>query len=125
MRRLILAVTAVAALAGGGSLASTSADALPLGQLGVVGRATAGQVAPEKVHLVCRRVWDGYGWVRRCYQARPRYYDEGPRYYGGGPTIHFGFGHHGGGHHGFGHHGGGHHFGHHGGGHHGGGRGHH
>lgn len=28
MRRLILAVTAVAALAGGGSLASTSADAL-------------------------------------------------------------------------------------------------
>lgn len=112
MRGLIFAATAVATVIGAGSLASTRADAMP------VASGIGASVAPELsqyVQLVCRRSWNGYRWVRRCYEtAPPYYYDTGPGYYYGGPSIYFGLG--GGGfHH---HH---HHFGHHGfhGGHHG------
>ncbi|MDE5455608.1 hypothetical protein GWE18_22760 [Bradyrhizobium sp. CSA112] len=113
MRRLILAATAVAALAGAGSLVSTRADAMPAN--GGLGASVARELT-EPVALVCERRWNGYRWARACYET-------GPDYYYGGPSIVFGFGggglHHHHGHHGhhFGHHG--HHFGHHGG-HHGG-----
>lgn len=115
MRRLIFAATAVATLAGAGSLVSTRADAMPAaGGLG----ASVGHALIDQVHLVCERRWNSYRWVRRCYETGPSYYYGGPGYYGGGPSIYFGgggFGHHGG-HHGGGHHGGGHGGGH--GGHH-------
>lgn len=112
MRRLILAAT-VAALAGAGSLVSTRADAMPAN--GGLGASVAHELT-EQVHLVCERRWDGYRWVRACYETGPGYY------YGGGPSIYFGFGGGGFHHHHHGHHGG-HHFGHHGG--HGGHLGHH
>lgn len=117
MRRLIFAATAVAALAGAGSLVSTRADAMP--RTGGLDASVANELT-EQVRLVCRRTWNGYRWVRACYETGPRYYDSGPGYYyGGGPSFYFGgggFSHHGG-HHG-GHYGG-HHGGHHGGhGHH-------
>ena len=118
MRRLSLAAAAVATFAGAGSLASTGVDAMPLPGAGGLGVAITGHELTEQVYLVCRRAWNGYRWVRTCYDGGPRYYGSGPRYYGGGPSMYFGGGHH------FGHHGGhggGHHFGHHGGGHHGGG----
>jgi hypothetical protein len=102
MRRLSLAAAAVATFAGAGSLASTRVDAMPLPGAGGLGVAITGHELTEQVYLVCRRAWNGYRWVRTCY-------DGGPRYYGGGPSMYFGGGHH------FGHHGG------HGGGHHGGG----
>ncbi len=105
MRRLILTATAVASLAGLGSLVNTRADAMP--GVGELGGTTAGQ-AIARVHLVCERTWNGYNWVRTCYETGPRYYQ--PRYYG--PSVYFGGGHHGGHH--WQHHGG-HHRRHHGG----------
>ena len=107
MRHLVFAVAAVAALAGAGSLVSTRADAMPgAGGLG----AFVGHALAEQVRLVCQRTWNGYRWVRACYETGPSYYyDEAPGYYYGGPGIYFGGG-------GFSHHGGhhGHHGGHHG-----------
>lgn len=33
----------------------------------------------QQVQLVCRRTWNGYRWVRTCYETAPRYYyDSGP-----------------------------------------------
>jgi len=107
MRRLIFAATAVAAIAGAGSLVSTRADARPIA--GGLGASVAPELA-EQVALVCRRKWNGHRWVRVCYETGPRYYYGGPGYYYGGPSIYFGgggFSHH------HGHHGG--HHGHHGG----------
>lgn len=115
MRGLIFAATAVATLAVAGSLVSTRADAMPIAIAGGLG-ASAHEPA-EQVALVCQRRWNGYRWVRACYETGPNYYyDSAPGYYyGGGPSIYFGFS--GRGYHRHHHHG--HHFGHHGGhGHH-------
>jgi hypothetical protein len=73
MRRLMMAVAAVVALAGAGSLFSGSAQALP----GAGGLQSA-DVAPfEKVQLVCPRPWwNGWRWVQP--PCRPAY---APRYY--------------------------------------------
>lgn len=108
MRFLVSATTAAAVIASAASFV-TRADAMPI----TIG--TVVSVAPElaeQIALRCRRTWNGYRWVRACYETRPRYYDSGPGYYYGGPSIYFGGG-------GFSHH---HHHGHHGGhhGHHGG-----
>ncbi|MFZ5732381.1 MAG: hypothetical protein ACOY4O_06585 [Pseudomonadota bacterium] len=80
MRRLLIAAAAIATVAGAAVMASPRAEAMTLP--GVV----AGGDAVEKVQLVCRRVWNGYRWVRSCYRAAPRYYGGGyyaprPRYY--------------------------------------------
>jgi len=77
MRRLIFAALGAAALASAGSLASSRAEAMPMGNVG----ATTGQA--EQVALVCNRVWNGYAWVRQCYRTAPEYYAPRP-YYGYG-----------------------------------------
>lgn len=81
MRRLILAAAAVAAISAAGSLAASRAEALPLAG----GLAGATTTQAEQVRLVCSRVWNGYAWVRRCHETRPRYYAPrrhyAPRYY--------------------------------------------
>lgn len=61
MRRLMMA-TAIAALAGAGSLIAGSAQALP-GAGGLPGSHDAGLV--EKTQVVCPRAyWNGYAWVQ-------------------------------------------------------------
>lgn len=88
MRRLMIAALAFATLMGAGSLIGTRAEAMPLAGL-------SGQTSAEPVRLVCKRVWNGYAWVRECVEVydQPRYYAprhyEAPRYrpqygYGGG-----------------------------------------
>ena len=87
MRRLLIAAAAIATVAGAAVLAAPRAEAMTLP--GVI----AGSGSVEQVQLVCRRVWNGYRWVRSCYRAAPSYdygYDRprpyyAPRpYYGGG-----------------------------------------
>ncbi len=87
MRRLLIAAVAIATVAGAAVMASPRAEAMTLP--GVI----AGGDAAEKVQLVCRRVWNGYRWVRSCYQAAPsygygyvqprrhRHHHHAPRYY--------------------------------------------
>jgi hypothetical protein len=75
MRRLILAAATIAAVSAAGSLAASRAEALPLA--GALAGATTTQA--EQVRLVCTRAWNGYAWVRRCHETRPRYY--APRRY--------------------------------------------
>lgn len=84
MRRLLIAAAAIATVAGAAIMASPRAEAMTLP--GVV----AGGGVAEQVQLVCRRVWNGYRWVRSCYRAGPSYYGGGyvrprpyyrPRYY--------------------------------------------
>lgn len=70
MRRLILAAAAVAAVFAAGSLAASRAEALPLA--GALAGTSATEA--EQVRLVCNRAWNGYAWVQRCYETRPRYY---------------------------------------------------
>lgn len=126
MRRLILStVTAVTLV--GGALTGTHANAMPATS-GLNASATRLPIA--QVRLVCERVWNGYRWVRSCYETGPRYYDGGAGYgFGyGAPSFYLGGGfghHHHHHHHGHHHHGGHHGGGHHGGGHHGGGHHHH
>ena len=64
MRRLMMA-TAIAALAGAGSLMASGAQALP-GAGGLQGTTDSGLV--EKTQVVCPRpFWNGYRWVQpRC-----------------------------------------------------------
>ena len=74
MRRLMMAAAAIGALVGAGSLAASSAQALP-GAAGLSGTNDLGQV--EKVQLVCPRpFWNGWRWVQP--PCRPAY---APRYY--------------------------------------------
>lgn len=97
MRRLLIAAAAVATVAGATALTSPRAEAMTLP--GVV----SAPKAAEDVALICRRTWNGYRWVRTCYESGPSYYGGGggygysgggyaprpyyeprPRYYGGG-----------------------------------------
>jgi len=83
MKRVVLTAIAAAAIAGAASLASPRAEAMTLP--GVTG---APSTQAESIALVCRRVWNGWQWVRSCYRTGPRYYGPrsyyGPRpYYGG------------------------------------------
>jgi len=84
MRRLMfIAVLAIAGSFAGG------AQALPAGPNPGLANAANSQI--ENVAVVCRNVWNGWGWVRQCvrtrpYNVAPGYY-VGPRYYGG-PRFH-------------------------------------
>ncbi|CAN5374156.1 hypothetical protein BH10PSE11_BH10PSE11_35840 [soil metagenome] len=83
MRRFMLAAVAALAFAGIGLMVQSRAEAMPLAG-GLAGTAT-GQA--ENVAVVCNPVWNGYAWVRTCYQTAPRYYAPRPYYgygYGGG-----------------------------------------
>lgn len=83
MKRVVLTAIAAAAIAGAASLASPRAEAMTLP--GITG---APSTQTENVALVCRRVWNGWQWVRSCYRTGPRYY--GPRpYYGPRRYYHY------------------------------------
>jgi hypothetical protein len=87
MRRLMLAAAGLAALMTTGLMGGGRADAMP---------AVPGLAAPsatEQVRLVCRPVWNGYGWAQRCYRTGPVYYGPPPAYYGGyyGPRPFYGY----------------------------------
>jgi hypothetical protein len=85
MRRLIIAAAAFAALASAGSLAGTTAQAMPLS--GLSDQATS-SVVP--VYQKCGWRYDSYGYrTWQCwevYYAPPQrtYYPPPQRYYGGG-----------------------------------------
>ncbi len=84
MRRLMMA-TAIAALAGAGSLIAGSAQALP-GAAGLAGAHESGLV--EQAQVVCPRpFWNGWRWVQPPCQPvyAPRYYSPYP--YGGPPPV--------------------------------------
>jgi hypothetical protein len=78
MRRLVLAAVAAAALAGTMTLTGSRSEAMTLP--GVIGSPAT---EAESVALVCRRVWNGWAWVRSCYRTGPGYYGYGRPYYGG------------------------------------------
>lgn len=85
MRRLMFAAAAVAVLAGAGTLLGSRAEAMPLTGAGHL--ADTATPAAEPVYLRCRRVWNGWTWVRSCVDiVRPGYgyYGPGYGYYGGG-----------------------------------------
>jgi len=85
MRRLILAAVAAVSLAGAMMATDNRANAMTLPGV------TGAPAQTESVALVCRRVWNGWAWVRSCYRT-------GPRYYGGyyGPGYGPGYGYYGG-----------------------------
>lgn len=82
MRRLILTAIAAVAIAGVGSFAGTRAEAMPLPSH--LSSSLSGlDIAPtEQVRLVCRRVWNGYRWVRSCYETRRHHYRPHRHYRG-------------------------------------------
>lgn len=73
MRRFIIVAAAVAAA---GVLAAAPAQAITLP--GAAGLAATGNGLAHDVRLVCQRTWNGFYWVRRCWQTGPRVY-YGPR----------------------------------------------
>lgn len=79
MRRIILAIAAVMAVSGAGTFVTTGANAMTLNGSGPAA-ALKDKSAAQEVAYVCRRVWNGYRWVRRCYHTGPRYYYR-PHYY--------------------------------------------
>lgn len=90
MRCLIIITATVVATFGAGSPSITAADARRM--VGAQGLSVVPAMT-QQVDLVCRRAWNGYRWVRSCYETGPRYYDSGSSYYyGAGPSIYFGFG---------------------------------
>jgi hypothetical protein len=86
----MLAAAALAALMTTGLLSGGRAEAMP------AATGLAAPAATERVRLVCRPVWNGYGWAQRCYRTGPAlYYGGGPAYYGGGgyygPRPYYGY----------------------------------
>lgn len=79
MRRFILAIATVMAVAGAGSFIPTSASAMTLNGASPAA-AVKDKSAAQEVAYVCRRFWNGYRWVRRCYHTGPRVYYR-PHYY--------------------------------------------
>jgi len=55
-----------------GSLAPTAAQAMPMPGPAVPAGAITSPLQAEQVRLVCKRVWTGRHWSRRCYETRPR-----------------------------------------------------
>lgn len=84
MRRFLFAAAAIAALAGATTLASSRAEAMPLAGAGRVAGAAS---SAEQVYLRCRRVWNGWTWVRSCVDISPVY-----GYGGYGPSYGYGYG---------------------------------
>jgi len=78
MRRFLIAVALAMAVVGAGSFASTPASAMTLNG-SQLDQAVKKNDGTEQVRLVCRRYWNGYRWVRRCWRTHNYYY--APRYY--------------------------------------------
>lgn len=75
MRRYLIAASAIAAIAGAVVLSAPRAEAMTLPG------AVAAPKAAEDVRLVCSRSWNGYRWVKTCYETGPSYYSGGGDYY--------------------------------------------
>jgi hypothetical protein len=73
MRRFVLAIAAGAAVVTGSLLAAPRADAMTAPAPAGLGAAINETTLSERVAYVCRRSWNGYRWVRRCYYTRPSY----------------------------------------------------
>ncbi len=76
MRRFIFAAIAASTVAGAGLLAAAPAQAFTLP--GAAALAGTENGLAHDVRLVCERTWNGYYWVRRCWQTGPRHF-YGPR----------------------------------------------
>lgn len=70
MKRSVVMLTALAAMAASGSLMST-AQAMPLSAPSALQGAVADLNPATDVRLVCRLVRTRHGLARSCYQARP------------------------------------------------------
>ncbi|TAK49289.1 MAG: hypothetical protein EPO23_04460 [Xanthobacteraceae bacterium] len=71
MRRMILAAAAAVVVLGAGSLMASRAEAMTLPGIAPVAGAVSENGMVQDVRLVCRRVWNGYRWVRQCWRAGP------------------------------------------------------
>src|SRR5262245_44479240 len=93
MRKIIVGLSAAAALLAAGSL-TQSANAVPLGNPGGIAAAQGDIATVDKVH--CRPGWAHHyptEWRRRDGCRRYGAYYDGPDYYYG-PSVSFGFGGH-------------------------------
>lgn len=79
MRRLMLVAAAAATVFIAGAAMAPRAQAMTLPDAGHLAGAVSQNSLKEDVALVCRRVWNGYRWVRQCWRTGP------PVYYGFGP----------------------------------------
>lgn len=66
MRKLLFAIAAAAAMAAGGTMMSTSANAVPLTSPAAIDQAVKDVSPTTQVAYVCRRVWTRFGWRRTC-----------------------------------------------------------
>lgn len=76
MRRMILSLSAAAAIIAAGAFASGSAQAMTISTPAAIQAAIDDTSLAQDVALVCRRVWRcgpyGCGWRRSCYETGPR-----------------------------------------------------
>ncbi len=70
--RYLAAAAVMAAGLAAGSLAPTAAQAMPMPGPIAPAHAITSPLQAEQVRLVCKRVWTGRHWSRRCYETRPR-----------------------------------------------------
>ena len=66
MRRLLVAVAAAVSIAATTFLVAGRAEAMPLPGAAGLGAAAQNDLIQD-VRMVCRSVWNGYGYVRQCY----------------------------------------------------------
>lgn len=81
MRRMMLAAAAVAVVLGAGSLAASRAEAMTLPSAGPVAGVVTENGMVQDVRLVCRRVWNGFRWMPRCWRTGPPPWRPRPRHY--------------------------------------------
>jgi hypothetical protein len=74
MRQAILTAAVVAAIAAGGSLVATGAQATILGVPSAIEGAVADLNPATEVRNVCRMVRTRFGWRRSCYWVPDRVY---------------------------------------------------
>jgi hypothetical protein len=86
MRHAVLTAAVVAAIAAGGSLMVSRAQATPLAAPSALQGAMADLNPATDVRYVCRMVRVRFGWRRACYWAPDRYYRPRPR-----PGVRFRF----------------------------------
>lgn len=79
MRRFILAAATAAAVLGAGALIAPRAEAMTLPGAESLAGAVSENSMKEDVALVCRPVWNGWRWVRRCWRTGPPMYFGPPR----------------------------------------------
>lgn len=90
MRRV--ALLAFSALMLAVPFAAGPASAIPLAAPAGLAAADAQTGMAENVALVCRRAWNGYRWVRRCYNTGPVYRYSAPpmyQYYYPAPRMYY------------------------------------